>query len=263
MASMNLGELLHELKHNLLHDRSDQIAGNASDYLWSDKTLVRYINQAHRRFARRSLCIRDNKTPEVTDIKTVEGLNELQLHPSIIAVLGVRMHGDHQDLARAGHDAFSNYHTPDPLFFDASQLERETPGKALAYSTDESILTSPEGTFESINLRLFPRIVVPYVGIRGKLRVIREPILDFECDVWDQFPEIPAAHHLDMLDWAAYLALRSVDTDVAGAGAAQRAADFAARFEAHCTDGRKDVMRKIFTPLQWGFGHGGWSWETF
>lgn len=263
MAAMNLGELLHELKHNVLHDRSDQIGGNASDYLWSDRTLVRYINQAHRRFARRSLCIRDNKTPGVTQVTTVEGLNELQLHPSVIAVLSVRMPGDHQDLARAGHDAYSNYHTPDPLFFDANQLERETPGKALSWSTDESVLETPEGTFEAINLRLFPKIIAPYVGVTGRLRVIREPLLDFEPDLLDQYPEVPSSHHLDMLDWAAYLALRNVDTDVAGAGAAERAADFAARFEVHCQDNRKDVMRKIFTPLQWGFGHSGWSWETF
>lgn len=259
---MTFGELLDELRHNVLHDRSDQVEGQIRDYLWSDETLCRYINQAHHRFARRSWCLRDGTTPEVTRFKTEAWVEEYQLHPSVIAVLSVRAQGDHQDLPRAGHDAFDNYHTPDALFFDATTLERFPPGKPRAWSTDESILQTPEGTFNSINLRLFPKISPEYANLEIKMRVIREPVYDFSLDEPDAYPEIPPAHHLDMLDWAAHLALRNVDTDVAGANAVQRAADFATSFEQHCSDGKKDVMRKIFTPQQWAFGHNGWSWES-
>ena len=70
---MNLGELLQELRCNVLHDRSDQVAGG-SDYLWSDETLVRYIDEAHRRFARRSWIIRDN-TSSITNTSIARNLS--------------------------------------------------------------------------------------------------------------------------------------------------------------------------------------------
>ena len=257
---MNLGELLQELRCNVLHDRSDQVAGG-SDYLWSDETLVRYIDEAHRRFARRSWIIRDN-TSSITTLTTVAGQSSYPLDPSVIGVLSLRMMGDNQDLPRAGHDALNNYHQPDPLFFDPTALEALVPGKALCWTTDESVLADPNGAFTAINLMLYPTIAAPYGGLIGQLRVIRLPIERFTTENLTAYPEVPEDHHLDMLDWAAYLALRSVDTDIAGGGAAQRAADFAGRFEQHCQDARKAVMRKIFAPLQWGFGHNGWSWES-
>ena len=257
---MNLGDLLQELRSNLLHDRSDQVAG-ASDYLWSDDTLVRYIDEAHRRFARRSWIIRDN-TSSVTTITTVAGQQSYPLNAAVIAVLSLRMAGDNQDLPRAGHDALNDYHSPDPLFFNPATLGALSPGKALCWTTDESVLTDPNGSFTAINLQLYPAISAPYGGIAGKLRVIRLPVVRFSVEDLTAYPEVPEDHHLDMLDWAAYLALRSPDTDIAGGGAPQRAADLANRFEAHCQDARKGVMRKIFSPVQWGFGHNGWSWGS-
>ena len=260
MSAMSLADLLDELRHNILHDQSDQVAG-ASDYLWSDTTLVRYINQAHSRFARHSLCLQDNSS-SITRFTTVAGSAPYQLDPSIFAVRSVRMAGDNQDLPRASHDPLNAYHVPDTLFFDPSMLEQMPPGKALAWTTDESVLTAADGTLSAVNLTLFPTISTAYAGISGQLRVIRQPLTTFSTANLNAYPEIPPDHHLDMLDWAAYLALRGVDTDVAGANAFQRAQDFAARFEAHCTDARKDVMRKMFAPQQWGFGHNGWSWES-
>ena len=76
---MNLGELLNELRVNILNDRSDRISGS-SDYLWTDETLINYINVAQRRFARRSLCLRDSKTAEVCQITLVAGQAEYTLH---------------------------------------------------------------------------------------------------------------------------------------------------------------------------------------
>ena len=261
--SMQLGDLLSELRENVLHDKSDQVAG-ASDYLWTDATLVRYIDEAHRRMARRGLMIRDSTTASVTQITTVNNQQFYPLDPSVLAVLSLQMVGDNQTLARAGYDAFNNYYTnvPDTMFFDPSQLSNMQPGKAVAWSTDQSVIADPNGSWSVINLTLYPVIATPYDNIVGNMRVIRLPIERFSTANLTAYPEIPEDHHLDMLDWAAYLALRSVDTDVAGANAAARAADFAARFEAHCQDARKEAMRKLFVPQQWGFGRNGWSWEN-
>ena len=66
---MNLGELLSTLRGPILNDRSARVAGS-SDYLWTDEQLVLFINEAQRRFAAKSLILRDGTTPEVTELST-------------------------------------------------------------------------------------------------------------------------------------------------------------------------------------------------
>lgn len=269
MPGWQLSALLNELRSNLLHDKSDQVAG-ASDYLWDDATLVGYINEAQRRFARQSLVIHDYTTPSVTQITTASFTRDYPLDPSVINVLSLKMEWtdtngviwDHTALPRAGFDAFSNYHTPDPIFFDPNQLEQMTPGKPVAWGTDEGVLQDGNGSFGAMVLRLFPVPSPTYAGLTYRMRVVREPINDLTLSNLAAYPEIPAANHLDILDYAAYLALRNVDTDIAGANAPERAADFEARFNANCVKAKNLVMRKLFAPLQWGFGHNGFSWES-
>ena len=48
-----------------------------------------------------------------------------------------------------------------------------------------------------------------------------------------------------------------VDDD---AGAPKRAADFMATFDMHVKEARALTMRKLFAPMGWGFGRGGYSW---
>jgi len=133
---MTLSELLTELRTNILYDRSDRVAGTP-DYLWSDATLIRYINEAQNRFARLGLVIRDGQTPDATEVMIRTGVTEYALHPSVLAVISAKMPGDTADLARAGHSAFQTYRQPDPYFFDPAQLSTMPPGKPLAYGTDE------------------------------------------------------------------------------------------------------------------------------
>jgi len=251
---MNLEELLDELRHNILHDRSDQIAGD-SDQLWSDRTLIRYINEAERRMARQALILRDAVTPEATLIQTVAGQKFYALHPSVIAVISAKCHGDVADLARAGHAALSTYHTPDTYFFDPSSLSVLPPGKMVAYSTDEGLLQDDAGTVRVVTFRAYPAPDATHVQAIH-LRVIRTPLRKLRN--LQDIPEIPEDHHLDMLDWAAYLALRIVDHD---AGDPDRAAEFKASFQAHVDEAKKLAMRKMFTPAPWGFGRNGFSWE--
>lgn len=248
---MNLGDLLEELREGILHDFSDQVAGT-SDELWSDKRLVRYIDEAQKKMAREALMIRDR-----TEVETVAFENEYPLDDSVIAVLSARCKGDLADLARAGHAAFDTYHVPDTYFFDPSSLSSLPPGKILAYDTDEFVHPDAEGSMGTVNLRLYPPPDSLH-AVPVHLRVIRMPA-DLCYDDLTAIPEIPREHHIDMLDWAAYLALRIVDLDQ---GSPERAAEFKASFEVHVAEARKIAMRKMFTPSQWGFGRNGFSWET-
>jgi|ERR1043166_1729432 hypothetical protein len=253
---MTLDDLLLELRENILHDRSDRVSGN-EDQLWSDTTLVRYIDEAQRRFARQTMIIRDGTTASVTQVTLVANTNSYALHSSVIAVISAHLAGDTADLARAGHSNFDTYHVPDTYFFDPSQLSTLPPGKPLAFDTDEFLREDANNMAGPMNLRVFPIPSATYAGQIISLRVARLPLKRFELKELTAVPEIPEDYHLQMLDWAAYLALRIVDHDL---GDPMRAEEYKKSFEATVEQARKEVWRKIFTPLQWGFGRNGFSW---
>jgi len=252
---MNLGELRNELRVGILNDRSDRVSGS-SDYLWTDETLTRYINIAQRRFARRSLCIRDSRTAEVCQVTLVTGQTEYTLHSSVIAVISAKVEGDPQDLRRGGHSVFDTYQSPDTYFFDVNQLSVEAPDKPRAYSTDETLVEDDNSAISTVVLRVYPAPSAAYNGTKILLRVVRLPLDTLISD--KQQCEIPEDHQLEMLDWAAYLALRIADHD---AGDAPRAENYAKSFEAHAQVARNAAMRKLFAPTTWGFGRSGFSWE--
>lgn len=251
---MKLKDLLDELRLNILNDRSSRTSGN-SDYLWTDRTLVNYINEAQRRFAARSLILRDASTPEVTRVTLRNGVDTYDLHPSIIAVISAKLPDTRRDLARIGHSLFG-----DPGIAAAGWDvggDQMPPGRPLAFSTDEEVAAGDDDSRIAVSLKLYPAPAGDFVGQTLQLRVVRKPLEDLVFNNLEATPEIPVDHHIEMLDWAAYLALRIVDHDT---GDAPRAQEFANSFETHVQNARKLVMRKLFAPKAWGFGRGGWSW---
>ena len=259
---MRTDELLGELRNHMLRDVSDQVAG-ASDYLWSDNGLIRYINEAQNRFARQTKCIRDAVTPKVCQFTTVADQQFYTLDPHVVSIISIRMTGDRADLARAGHSDFDTYRQPDTYFFDPAQLAQMPPGKPLAWSTDEGVIQDSYGSFTAPQLRLYPIPTSPYAGVVGNMRVARVPLVKLSISMPEAVPEIPEAHHMDMLNWAAYLALRGVDLDVAGGGAWDRAKEFRAAFDDAISDMKRDAQSKMFRPLQFAFGRNGFSWERY
>ncbi len=255
---MRLQELLDELRDNILNDRSDSVSGDP-DQLWTDATLVRYINEAVRRFAKRSFVIRDNTTPEVVNVTLEEGVTEYTLHPSILSVLSAKVDGATRDLNRVGHVVLGDYSNPNAEIFNAALLDQLQAGEPQAFTTDETIGEDDDGTNAAVTMRVYPEPSADADGTLIKLRVIRMPIDHLAANTLSAIPEIPADHHLEMLDWAAYLALRIVDQD---AGNMKRAADFAASFETHVNDAKRLVLRKLRAPQPWGFGRGGFAWGS-
>lgn len=252
---MNLGELLNELRVNILNDRSDH-SGGTSDYLWTDATLTNYINVAQRRFARRSLCMHDSKTTEVCQITLVAGQRDYTLHPSVLAVVSAQLQDDVQDLRRGGHSIFSTYQQQDTFYFDVNQMAALTPDKPFAFSTDETLAEDDNGAISAVVMRMYPTPSTAYAGKVVYLRVVRLPIDKLTNE--NQQCELPEDHQFEMLDWAAYLALRIADHD---AGDAPRAEGYAKSFEAHAQVARNVAMRKLFAPTTWGFGRNGYTWE--
>ena len=252
---MELKELLLELRENILHDRSDRTSGNA-DVLWSDDTLLRYINEAHRRFAREGLVIRDNTSPE-TQVTLLDGVSEYALHPAILAVISARLVGDTTDLQRTGHAHLDSRTAPGQMYFTPSS---GTPrqGRPLVFATDETLSQfGGSDPATAMTMRVYPVPDANTAGVVVQTRVVRMPLRELRFGETETL-EIPEEHHLEMLDWAAYLALRIADID---AGDAQRSAGFRQSFEIHVKEARQATMRKLFAPAGWSFGNGGWTWE--
>ena len=257
---MTLGELLKILRGSVLRDKSDQVAGSASDQLWTDEELVTYIAKAQDKFASLTQCIRDSTTNDVCNVRVTAGKNTFMLHPKVTAEISVRAPSDNADLARAGHDAFNNYHRPDPYYPDLSKLEEMRPGKPIAYSTDEGMASDEHGSFNAMEFRTYPDVGTGF-DATIRLRVNRLPLQHLSLENPGMRLEIPEPYHMDILDWAGYLALRGPDLDVAGGDGFNRAMSLRGSFMSTVEDCKRDMKRRMFTPIQWGFGRNGFSWE--
>ena len=251
---MTTQELLDELTGNILRDRSSLISGPA-DSLWSDEALLRYINEAQMRLATIGLVLRDATTPSVTQVNMVAGTRQYMLHPSVLAVMSARYADDTYDLQHTGHSALSSYVPPDTAMFDPSAGDLP-PGKPLAWAADEQ-LDIKSKVSGMVSLRIYPVPSSTYTGT-VYLRTIRKPLVALSMDAADAVPEVPEQYHLGMLDWAAYRALRNIDSDVGSMSTADR---FRSTFDEMVMQAKKDALRKIFAPTPWAFGRSGFAWE--
>src|SRR5678816_2372710 len=88
---MKLSDLLNELRRNVLRDVSDSVTKDQFGDIWTDESLVMYINEAQNRFATKTLLLRDETTPEVTEITLVEGQEVYSLDSRVRALYGARI----------------------------------------------------------------------------------------------------------------------------------------------------------------------------
>lgn len=258
---MNLGEQLAELRFNVLRDRSDLIAGD-TDSLWTDETLLRYIGDAERRFARRSLILRDATTPEVTQVMLKQGVQTYPLHRSLLAVISARYVnavGAAYDLQRSGHALITqaaplealNWSPADPY---STQLP---PGDPLAYYTDETLVYNRAAR---MTLSVYPLPDVTQDGTRLYLRTIRLPLSGY-CNIESDLAresELNEDYQLDVLEWAAYRAQRTFDGD---AGAPTLAEQHKQAFLDALTQATREAKRKMFADTTLRYGANGFSWE--
>lgn len=250
---MNLGDKLKELRENILRDKSDLISGD-SDRLWSDETLLRYIKQGERRFARQTLCLRDGTTAAATQVKLKSGVKTYQLHWSVVAVLSARYDTDDYDLQRAGHAIVSQVAPPEFLNIDPSGAYTLPPGRPSAYYTDETLVYAGQGR---VTMSMYP---VPGTDQEGKivqLRVCRLPLNSYTTDALSQECEIPEDYELDPLQWAARLATMNHDGD---AGSSVKSEKHEAAFNIAVQAATRDIRRKIFAQQSHRFGMGGFSY---
>ena len=249
---MQLSELLDELRENLLRDASTLKDGPPDSY-WSDDTLVRYINEAQQKFVRRSLCIKDDTTPEVVEVTLIDKTRIYTLHPSILFVTSARHEDNRADMIRTTHSiiwAMSNPFT-DSVDWSSSSLG----GIPVRFTTDEGLQIDDE---HQIRIAFDPLPDNGQTNKRVFLRTSRLPLVQFSINDLKVPSEIPEDWQLDMLEWAAWRALRNWDLD---AEDRRKAEQHRQRFNEAVLECRHEVeIRKMNQPVTWSFGQGGFSY---
>jgi len=248
---MQVQAALDELRGSILRDVSLKKAGPGDQY-WSDDALIQYIDEAQRRFARRTFCLRDNRNPDVTQFKLLEGVDTYTLHPKVVYVQSIRLVGDYYDLSRITHDTSFIPSDNQADVFSAAVLSK--PSHPIAFSTDEGIdLDNDHATV----LKVYPIPTAADAGIVAGMRVSRLPLNDVTLSGLSNDLEIPGDYQLDMLEWAAWRALRNWDIDAEDRA---KAAQHRTRFDEAVKECRRDIWRKIFQPVKWRFGEAGFSY---
>lgn len=251
---MNAGELLDELRRNILRDNSSLVAGD-DDRLWSDDTLMRYINEGYRRFAKRTLMIRDGSTPEFTQVPLQDGVTLYQLNPVVLTVRSLKYHEDVGDLPRMSHQRLdTSPRATEDTYWDVNTVSSMAPGRPQTWTTDEELRAGPD---TSITLRVYPTPSATEAGNVLYLRVSRLPANSMSLDDTEALPEIPEDYHLDMLHWAAYRAYSNHDVDGGDSAAATKHKE---AFEACVLEATRDAHRRTFATMGFAVGRGPFSW---
>lgn len=250
---MTLADQLEELRVNILRDQSDLISGDA-DALWSDATLLRYIKDAERRFARRSLILRDATTSAATQITLQLGKATYPLHESVVGVLSGRYDTDPYDLKRSGHALVNAYTPAEFLDLDPAAAYSMPPGSPQAYYTDETLVY---GGQNRVTATVFPVPGTAEVGKKIAFRVIRLPMGGYTTDDLERESEIPEDYQLDVLEWAAYRAMRGFDGD---AGSPTKADSHKQAFEEAIVRAIAEMKGKTLGHTGIRFGMNGFSW---
>jgi hypothetical protein len=240
---MTLRELLDELRTNILRDVSTAANGRIKDgSTWTDAALLRYIRDAEAKFVAQTMCLRDSRTPEITQIELVTGQSEYTLDPRIISVQAAQL-GDRVVLGRTSWSTrfgASGHLTPNTSY----EAPNES-GQPRIYYTDRD--TKAIGFYPTPSEQNNSAIV--------RLQVARMPLSPMSG--MDDVSEIPEQYHLDLVEWAAWRALRNHDPDIDGANEAlallrARTEQHRTRFEAAVAECKREFKHLNVQQVEFG-----------
>jgi hypothetical protein len=199
---MILRDLLGELRRNILRDVSTAASGrDVDDSIWTDDTLLLYIRDAEEKFASRTLCLRDSRSTEATRLTLVEGQDDYPLDRRVVAVLTAQ-YDTQIVLGRAGWA--TRFGSDAQLTPNTSYSEPQESGAPRIFYTDR----------DAGYLGVYPIPSAAEAGKTIRLQVARLPLVPLTKNNLDAEPEIPHQWHLDLVEWAAWRALRNHDPDL-------------------------------------------------
>ena len=222
-------DLLDHVASGVLRDRAKYIEGSDGE-LWSNTTLLNYLNEAENRFARGTFCILDDSTSAVVTVPLVASTASYALHKSILKVFSVTLSDSPVRLAAKSYTHLSDT--------EAEMVDG---------------LGRPTGYWVDTSTRKIRFAAIPYtdeVGLSAKLRVARLPLAPMVISA-TSVPEIPEEYHLALCDWVVYRALMHQETDSEAQVDGHR---FRATFENEIKSARRDIQILTEPPSQIKFG---------
>lgn len=206
---MNLGDMMGHLRCNILRDQ-------ASPYLWSDTELLRYINEAHNIFARRTHALTDDYS-DFTTFVTVAGQQSYSLDKRIVFIAEMGIVTDN------GDGELSYCELPDRT------------RKQLRNSYIQGRPQLHNAQVASQKVRFYP---VPDDVYTIVMLVARKPLKQL-VNTKDS-PEIDEDYHLALVDYAAAKALANNDPEKANMAASK---DFMDSWSKVIRDVKRDMAR--------------------
>lgn len=240
------GDLLSFVRRDILRDTEQP-------YLWSDEAICECIAQAHDEFAERTLTIRDASSVAATfDLE--EGVDVYPLHPTVQAVLSAKVAGEPRGLIRASASSLDGYVPPPDVVTWLEGINNGTTqdGTPLAFTTDDSV----DGTAQSMVIRVYPTPTAADSGKAVNLRVARLPLVQCSVDTLDDAVECNRQFLMGLCHGAAAIAYSMNDAD---GNDPTKADKQRAMFEVAVARAKSTARRKLFAPLSWGFGRGGFT----
>lgn len=186
---MNLQELMNHLRCNTLRDA-------AQPYLWSDKELLGYLNEAEALFATRTHILSDDDDP-ITTFDTVAGQSAYALDPTIVYVseLGLVIDNGSGDLT----------------YRELCDRTR----KQLGNNFSQGMPKKYNLQVARHKVRFYP---VPDDVYTVQMVVARKPLSKLSNGL--DTPEIPEEHHTTLTNYAAWKALSNNDPEGSNMAAA-------------------------------------------
>lgn len=184
-----LAELLAQARIDL-DDPEFPGNGDDSNSLWSNAELTGYINRAIDEACFRARLIRDS-TSKITQVDVLTGVHTYKLDRRIYQILRAKLDSDVRPLNRTGE----------------SELDTEDNGW-------ETRTGQPREYLEDMSAHSIRLIGIPEADDTLRLTVQRTQQTPLRLDYKDKDkPEIADRLHMEVLDYAYYLALRKQDDD--------------------------------------------------
>jgi hypothetical protein len=185
-------------------------------------------------------------TEALTQVELEEGVQNYVLSPLVIAVMSARYNLDDRDLPRSGHAEAGGGYVQAFRGWDPNS--GVMPGRPYGWWTDESV-----GANQRVTLRIDSLPTAADAGALLYLRICRLPLAVASADNLDSSPEIAEEYHLDLLEWAAYRALRNHDVDTEQAEKRDKIAGAAASSSSSSSSLSSSALHPSFAPSSFSF----------
>lgn len=240
------GDVLSFLRNDILRDRE-------TPFLWSDTALCECIAQAHDEYAERTRCIRDSSS-YVTRVALEEGVSQYVLNPAVISVLSAQVDGQPVGMVRAGIREITGEEAPMEALDWVEAVNAAVPADGLprVFRVDEGV----DGGEHSPILHVHPAPSAAYDTVEVLLRVVRLPLTQCAVDTLEDIVDAPRQALMSIANGAAAYAYSMQDSD---GGDSSRAEQQRKLFEAAVARGAASTRSRLFQPMKWGFGRGGFS----